>query len=452
MATAQVSDSSICPLCSVSVDFHCVLCCTDLCENCVLSHLKDKTNKHQVVDIRSKHESIVLPICSSHAKTCEIFCFECEAPVCTKCLTTSHSEHNFKDLETLVESFRQAIASKMEEKKFILKKCQTFKDTLISEEIEFDKILSEISQREENMIESVHQAAEKLRSDVLKQKTERIAENIKHASKITNAEQQLQNAIKKNEELLLSKNAKDFIYYDKMKDNFKDDALFQGNCIPRFVAGGFLDDHITKILGSLSFEDITKCKAMDSTIENSLVLTTFQSPHDKINRIQCIDKDKIWIGGKCRHVYKMDRTGIVLNILESPKTFFNFSESYECSALTISASGNVFFSHESTVYLFDNTAVKLFLFVNNWMIQGLCLDRNGDLIASMRSKGMQQSKVAKFSGDSEVQRIQSDKQGRRFFSAEKTLFSSSKYNGDALSLTTNTDGDIFVADCRGEAV
>ncbi|XP_062591437.1 uncharacterized protein LOC134252914 [Saccostrea cucullata] len=449
MATAQVSDSSICPLCSVSVDFHCVLCCTDLCENCVLSHLKDKTNKHQVVDIRSKHESIVLPICISHGKTCEIFCYDCEEHVCTKCLTKSHREHHLKDLETFVEFIRKKIASNIEWKKITLKKCQTFKDTLISGEKEFDKILSEISQREENMIESVHQAAEKLRSDVLKRKTERIAENIEHASKISNAEHQLQNAIKKYEELLLSKNAKDLINYSRAKDKFTEDALFQGNRIPRFVVGGLLDEHITRILGSLSFEDNTECKAPDSGTENRLALTTFQSPHDKIYRLQCIGKDEIWIGGKCRHVYKMDKTGIILKLLDNQ---YNWSEPNGCFALTISASGHIFYSHDSTVYLFDNTAVKMHLFVNNWVIQGLCLDRNGDLLASMRSKGMQQSKVVKFSGDSEVQKIQSDKQGKPFFSTQRTLFSFSKYNDDALFLTTNTDGDIFVADCRGEAV
>ncbi|XP_062594893.1 uncharacterized protein LOC134256256 [Saccostrea cucullata] len=69
--------------------------------------------------------------------------------------------------------------------------------------------------------------------------------------------------------------------------------------------------------------------------------------------------------------------------------------------------------------------------------------RNGDILVTLRTKGMRQSKVVRFSGFKEEQSIQYDNEYNSFLSIEKN---------DVLFLTTNCEGDICVADWAGEAV
>ncbi|XP_062592043.1 RING finger domain and kelch repeat-containing protein DDB_G0271372-like [Saccostrea cucullata] len=133
--------------------------------------------------------------CPRHdVKLLPIYCEDCECPVCSKCLTTSHLNHNVCDANDYVEKQWDALMAAMNGEGSMLEELRSH---LVSQrkilEESKTKLFDEISVREENIISVVREVGKHYKSIVsdavveLKkniQKNEKTLENISNNPKL----------------------------------------------------------------------------------------------------------------------------------------------------------------------------------------------------------------------------------------------------------------------------
>ena len=145
MATAQGQDIIRCQLCRNPVEHYCNLCHVDLCFNCILTHMADKTKRHEIVEFVNRKEGPVLPECNSHDKTlCETFCNDCHEPTCVLCVTTTHNKHDIIDIKSIIENLKKRIAADVEEMENTTLPKYKKDFGIVNSSKEFDKITNAI--------------------------------------------------------------------------------------------------------------------------------------------------------------------------------------------------------------------------------------------------------------------------------------------------------------------
>ncbi|XP_062584561.1 uncharacterized protein LOC134246245 [Saccostrea cucullata] len=82
---------------------YCNTCHQRMCEQCRDDHLKERGHgKHEVVLYQDRIKELPSEKCSIHpTRVLELFCSECQAPICSKCFTTDHIGHQVRDLEVV---------------------------------------------------------------------------------------------------------------------------------------------------------------------------------------------------------------------------------------------------------------------------------------------------------------------------------------------------------------
>ncbi|XP_048767503.2 E3 ubiquitin-protein ligase TRIM36-like [Ostrea edulis] len=90
----------------------CNTCHVNLCKDCVGHHMtSNPTIRHDVVTFKFKILEIIPPQCKLHQnKKCEMFCEQCDSPICLKCLASgSHENHDVSQISEIHISRKQLI-------------------------------------------------------------------------------------------------------------------------------------------------------------------------------------------------------------------------------------------------------------------------------------------------------------------------------------------------------
>lgn len=110
----SAQDVVSCTECETGFAFmHCEICQKDLCKDCVEKHKSGVSKYHKVVSFRHKEPIPDYPKCQNHAeKYCELFCQECDVPICARCISTQkhigHKQVNiFDNLENRKELLKR---------------------------------------------------------------------------------------------------------------------------------------------------------------------------------------------------------------------------------------------------------------------------------------------------------------------------------------------------------
>jgi hypothetical protein len=100
-----------------------------MCEQHRDGHLKEEgSKKHEVVLYQDRMVELPTEKCQIHpTKVLDLYCNDCQVPICSKCFTTDHSEHRVVDLEIVYNKS--------------LRHCQkevvNIKDSLLHQSIEY---------------------------------------------------------------------------------------------------------------------------------------------------------------------------------------------------------------------------------------------------------------------------------------------------------------------------
>nr|XP_022307064.1 uncharacterized protein LOC111113256 isoform X2 [Crassostrea virginica]XP_022307065.1 uncharacterized protein LOC111113256 isoform X2 [Crassostrea virginica] len=443
MATSQGQDIIRCQLCPNPVEHHRNLCHVDLCFNCILTHMTDKTKRHEIVDFMNRKEGPILPECTSHDKTlCETFCNDCQEPKCVLCVTTTHKKHDFTDIKSIIEKFRKRITADVEEMENIILPKHKQTVGIGNSSKEFDKIINAIQDQEDNICKVVREIGSRLKDEVAKQKSEFEQKKNEVQSTVAKEREELDSVMKMNKSVLKSNDAKRILTYRSNNEQFRGGPKQMQISYPLFLSGNVNRNQLQVMFGSLqrSSNLATDGKHdMRKLMSNPVVVSTIQTPYGKktkLWRILCDEAGKMWIIGDDQKVYQINKNGSILKTV---------SVSDDVLALSLSVGKELIFCTrtDTNVYRYDDKVVRTLVDLGQWLPRGLCHSANGDLLVSMRSKYETHSRVVRYSGTTETMVIQNDRQGKPLLSVGVIY---------VLLLTENGNGDICVADNAGNAV
>ena len=444
MATSQGQDIIRCQLCPNPVEHHCNLCHVDLCLNCILTHMADKTKRHEIVEFVNRKEGPVLPECNSHDKTlCETFCNDCHEPTCVRCVTTTHKKHDITDIKSIIENFKRRITADVEEMENTIR--PKYKQTVAigNSSKEFDRVMNAIQDQEDNICKVVREIGSRLKDEVAKQKSEFEQKKNEVQSTVAKEREELDSVMKMNKSILKSNDAVRILTYRSNNEQFRGGPKQMQISYPMFLSGNVNRNQLQVMFGSL--QRSSKIAAddkhdMQKPMSNPVVVSTIQTPYGKktaLWRILSDDAGKIWISGNDQKMYQIDKSGSILNTV---------SVSDNILALSLSVDKELIISShwpDTKVYKYDGNVVRTVVDLDQWCPRGLCHSANSDLLVSMRSVDKTQSRVVRYAGTTETMVIQNDRQ-------VKPLFSVGVDN--VLLLTENGNRDICVADYAGNAV
>lgn len=130
-STLWAQDVIICDLCDNPAIRFCNSCQTNLCLDCVGTHLNEFGSlSHDIVSFQHRRIQLVLPECKFHAgQICEVLCKQCHTPVCVKCFARNHNGHDIVGFAKVVEKKKETITKEIQETESnILPKYQTKND------------------------------------------------------------------------------------------------------------------------------------------------------------------------------------------------------------------------------------------------------------------------------------------------------------------------------------
>lgn len=127
--------------------------------------LKKSNKGHNVVDYKEKTKHGDILYCKTHDhEKCELYCEQCEIPVCSKCLSgKSHKGHDYTETSALFDLKRTCVIKERDSIKNhiqLLKEQMEVMDTKLKEsEQKYNNLVSEVRVRKEEMLKAVERAA-----------------------------------------------------------------------------------------------------------------------------------------------------------------------------------------------------------------------------------------------------------------------------------------------------
>lgn len=193
----EIEEVVQCNLCKTSVlTMYCDACHIHLCTACVGEHLSDDSKEHKVVPFKKRRS---FPLCQRHStKTCELFCEQCDSPICVFCISANEHEQHKKidimewikskkadieeDLQELMESilpeYQEIVFQILHEKIFLKFKSQQLKNHIDRHETDWHREIDNIIKQLKSNIHEMHStnihvaALDQYENDILRRVSE----------------------------------------------------------------------------------------------------------------------------------------------------------------------------------------------------------------------------------------------------------------------------------------
>ncbi|XP_062595046.1 tripartite motif-containing protein 2-like [Saccostrea cucullata] len=436
-----------CDLCVTDVvQSHCEFCHVNLCNACVGQHLSDSTKNHRVVPYAERTAGPNNPKCSKHSKNCELYCEQCDLPVCSMCISSGkHKGHHLsdvlqdlsykiEDLEKELKELETRIRPKYDE---IATGIKTKKDNLET----YYRILSTaITKQGEDWHREINIIVNKQKSEIDEMKIKHLAALNKQEKEILQITAKVNQCILDLKKILDSNEVSLDSAYKSRNTEFRRLPPEVIVSLPSFSPHQINTEQIHQMFGSLSALSITteECRyTIKSLLDELELITILGTGYEFLYSVTSLSDEEIWTRG-------VDKTMKLYNLkgklLKSIKTK---SGSKPCD-ITVSRSGDLVYTDPDTrtVNIVKNKQIQEVIRLEGWIPYYICSTFSGDLLVTMDSEDKEQSKVVRYSGSTMKQTIQFDSVG-------KPLYSSNIY---AKYISENRNLDICVADNEARAV
>ncbi|XP_062584510.1 uncharacterized protein LOC134246205 [Saccostrea cucullata] len=453
--------------CERNCEFYCNSCHHQMCKPCRDQHLKIPENKnHEMVLYQQRRRQVPVKKCKIHpTKEIDIFCKECNIPLCSKCSTMQeHHGHIFTDLETIyIEKFTLCQNELSKIHNYFIP---------ISEDLqrEVQEDATEVKQITDSIRTSMKAEAESLKNMV----DTVLSENMEELHRI---EKSLLEKIKSQEKTFddyityLGDLVKEFQSYlssteltnftTQLPDNLKIKSIPETTkpVTPEFSPSQHNKDDVAKLLGNIIQTDrkaeLRRVKSMEiPPIATSTKSTSKQPEKDKSEKKQTLSLsasvtkvrefnvpgvsdvfhvsldqlDRLWISDSSGNLVQTDLQG---NVIQKIKT----SGGMEGYHTVIQGRDQIFTDQNKKVInrITQDNKITKFIKSGDWRPISIHSSHiNGDLLVGMRKDG--DGKVTRYNKTGkELQNIQRDNKGQELYKLP-------------LYITENINGDICTSD------
>ncbi|XP_056002728.1 uncharacterized protein LOC130049327 [Ostrea edulis] len=296
------------------------------------------------------------------------------------------------------------------------------------------------------------------KSDIQEMKNKHLSTLNKNTEEITQKMAELKQIMSDLKSILKSNDVSLTSTYQSRNSEFRTLPPKVRVTVPSLSVQKINKDQLNEIFGSLSplsinTEHDDTMKLAESVmsppvkplLDEPCVTATINTGYNNLYSVSCLSEDQVWTGGD-------NETMKLLNLQSKLLTSIQTKSGNKPTDIAVTRDGDLVYTdyHDKTINLIKNKQIQTVITLQGWYPLSVCCTASDDLLVTMISDDLKQSKVVRYSA-TEKQSIQFDDQGR-------PLYSSGGYIIDIFgilnnkSISENKNLDICVADYRARAV
>ncbi|XP_034306160.2 uncharacterized protein [Magallana gigas] len=479
--------------CEKNCQFYCNDCHQPKCQQCKDKHKKNtETKNHEIVPYKKRNRPLPVEKCKIHpTKHIDLFCEECQIPICSKCTgTKEHRGHKVTDLEMVFAEkcslFHEEIAKI---RGYFEPTSENLKKEIAGDVIEIQKILDGIRTSMKAEADSLKRLVDTVTTDKIEQVDKKEQSLLKTLS---GQNQEIDDYINSLNDLIQT-------YYGYLSPSNIEELTFSlqsKNLIirpipetfkpvpPVFTAGQYSKQDVAKLLGKIT---VPNTKSENRKIKPMQIASTQLKPAGKhrkqvkeipdVNQTLCLSSsvtkvreytvpgvdcvNHISLGKSGRHwvsnhIGKLVQTNLQGTKLQKIKTSGQDEGYYKIASVgslgyhTVTQNGDLIYTDKDNKVINritpDNTITE-FIKTGDWEpISIHSSNINGDILVGMVKGG--EAKVTRYNKTGiEIQNIQRGNKGQELY--DLPYYITENINGDVCV----SDGDknaVVVVDKSGE--
>ncbi|XP_062577457.1 uncharacterized protein LOC134239294 [Saccostrea cucullata] len=417
-------------------EFYCNTCHQRICDQCIQRHHEQKKNKrHDIVPYQERKRKIPSEKCRIHpTQEIDVYCYDCQDPVCSFCFVRHHSGHGLSDLETIYND--------------ILQKCQNEITDIWKREIPHAKDNVELIEKKGEKVKkeiAKFRVSMKNRADELKEVVDNIL-NDKN-KKLDEIENYVQTEIKEQQ-----KETEDYIkYLEKMITDyesrmssithtelmkfhveislatFKMPYKSEPN-LPTFTLGSLNKEEVAKQFGEIELDSPERITLSSVTKVSE---KTIQEQGLILSHLSFLPPNKFWVSDRWGILFQFDMEG---NILQEIPTGMSYIQGIH----TVTTEGYLLYTDNSknTVYrVTSDKSINKFIQTGSWEPGAIYFSPvNGHILLGMKRN--RENKITRYNRDGrKLNDIQWDEEGQNIYQGIDYI-------------TENINGDICTSDLK----
>ncbi|XP_062586493.1 tripartite motif-containing protein 5-like [Saccostrea cucullata] len=453
----------LCDLCQrAALQNHCELCQINLCKACVGEHLSDSSKRHNVVPYKHRKSTPNLnyPKCPNHTeKHCELYCKECDIPVCSTCISSGkHHGHEFKDILQKPSFMKEIFKTDLKElEKRILPTYEEISSDVYFEKVKlekhYEKLTSAVTKQGEDWHREINIIVNKQKSEIDEMKTKHLAAVNKQEKEIKQITSEVKQSIADLKKLLDSNDVSLTSGYKSRNAEFRSLPPKINVSLPSYSTHQINTEQLRQMFGSLSGLSITTeehgytiMKTSEAVsyppvkplLDEPELITTIDTGYNALYSVTCLGEEEIWTSGNDEIMKLYNLKGKLLKSIQTKSGKIS-------DVIAVTRSGDLVYTDPDTrtVNIVKNKQIQEVIRLQGWNPNSVCSTSSGDLLVTMDSDDEEQSKVVRYSGSTNKQTIQFDREGKPLYSCSSIF---SKY------ISENRNLDICVADRGASAV
>eukprot|EP00105_Crassostrea_gigas_P042948 XP_019927096.1 PREDICTED: uncharacterized protein LOC109620032 [Crassostrea gigas] len=453
---SSAQDVHRCDLCETAiVHSYCDFCHVNLCKPCILDHILDEYDKHKIVPFQKRRSTPIHSKCETHPdRNCEFQCEDCNNMfVCSSCMASKqHKGHNFLEVTEVYKAKKDDIKKDTKELENHISPTYEeiafdIENQLASLDGGYDKLTTTMSKQGEQWHREIDIVVNKMKTEISKIKVkhkELLQKHLNEIKQIQSLIKETLHALRKVEE---STEVSSTIEYNSKIREFSKPPPKVMVTMPTFIPKPIDCEKLYVLFGQITplstvtEENVLSLNQPNTSVKELLdepeLVTKLQTGHKNLRNVTCVNEDMIWTSGMSTDIECFNIKGTTLHTI--------LTKSGSCPRdLAVDSDGNLLYSDSETrtVNKVKNGHTEELIRLQGWAPFNLCVTSTGDLLVTMYSEDLTQSKVVRYSGSTEKQTIQFDDKGNPLYSGN----SYRKY------ITENRNHDIYVADFKAGAI
>ncbi|XP_062621768.1 uncharacterized protein LOC134283329 [Saccostrea cucullata] len=421
----SAQDVMRCDLCETAVvQMHCDTCLVNLCKACVGEHiLTDESKDHKVVKFQARKSTPIYPGCTFHYKEqCEMFCKQCDIPVCLSCLASEqHLGHELSKVLQVVGEKKDMITKERNELNDTI--YPTYQDIAsdvqnrISQlEKEYGDLTTAITKHGEDGHREIDKLVKKFKAEVDKMKNTQLQTLHKHLDEINKNVSDIKNEINSMETATDTNDLSKLLNVTSKLHTYRNLPDKVIPFLPKFIRGKIKSEELSKLFGALSSSSLTSDKhgysikttqkspeagsssPVKQLLDEPETVNTIDTRHRNLWNVVCLIDEEIWTSGtdNTMNLFSISQG----SLLKSIKTKSGNEPSY----IAVTKSGDLVYTDYlyRTVNIVKNEKIeKVIRLLQNWKPKGVCSTSSGDLLVIMSNDDNNQTKVVRYFGSTE---------------------------------------------------